>query len=93
MKTKIYLVVLLLIIMGAGGRTMFEIAYHGMAFEHGSTPNADTYPLIFLALWYVVMMVLDVILLRNKDLKARYLFIGLVSVGVFVPAIYMFMTK
>ena len=93
MKTKIYLIILLIVIMGAGARTMFEIAYHGMAFEHGASPNAETYPFIAVALWYVVMMVLDVMLIRNKNLKGRNVYIGLLSVAVFVPAIYMFMTK
>ena len=54
---KFYLIALLLIIMGAGARSMFEVAYQGMALEHGATPNPETYFYIFIALWYVLMMV------------------------------------
>src|ERR1035441_10055086 len=86
---KYYLLALLLIIMGAGARSMFEIAYQGMAFEHGATPNAETYPYIFLALWYVAMMVCDVLLLTNKTFRYRNFLIGLISAGVFVPIAYM----
>ena len=89
MKIKYYLIFLLIIIMGAGARSMFEIAYQGMAFEHGATPNAETYPYIFTALWYVVMMVCDVLLITNKTLRYRSLFIGLISIGVFAPIAYM----
>ncbi len=85
---RYYLIALLFVIMGAGARTMFEIAHQGLTQEHGLTPDGDTQKLIFLALWFVVMMVVDVILLRNKELKNRNLFIGLLSVGVLVPTIY-----
>lgn len=90
---RIYLVVLLFVIMGAGARTMFEIAYHGMAFEHGAAPNADTYPLIALAVWYVLMMVGDVILIRKKELPSRNVLIAILSAGVFIPLVYMYVTQ
>ncbi len=87
---KYFLVLLLFVVMAAGGRTMFEIAYHGMAFEHDGGPNADTYPLIFLALWYVLMMVGDIILLRNRNLPRHSILVGLLTVGILVPTIYKF---
>ena len=86
---KYYLIALLLIIMGAGARTMFEIAYQGMALEHGSSPNPETYFYIFLALWYVLMMVADILLLTRKNMKFRNAFVALFSVGVLGPIIYM----
>lgn len=89
---KYYLIALLLIIMGAGGRTMFEIAHQALGREHDFAPAADTTHLIFLALWFVLMMVFDVILLRNRELKHRNIFIGLLSVGVLVPTIYKFIS-
>ena len=89
---KYYLIALLFVIMGGGARTMFEIAHQGLTQEHGLTPDADTQKLIFLALWFVVMMIVDVILIRNKELKNRPLFIGLLSVGVLVPVIYNYLT-
>ncbi len=86
---KYYLIALLLIIMGAGARTMFEIAYQGMALEHGSSPNPETYFYIFIALWYVLMMVADILLLTRKNMKFRNVLIMLFSLGVFGPIIYM----
>ncbi len=79
--------------MGAGARTMFEIAYQALGREHDFAPAADTTRLIILALWFVFMMVIDVILLRHKELKNRNIFIGLLSVGVFVPTIYKFISN
>ena len=89
---KYYLIALLFIIMGAGARTMFEIAHQGLTQEHGLTPDGETQKLIFLALWFIAMMMVDVVLLRNKELKSRNIFIGLLSVGVLVPTIYKFIS-
>ncbi len=74
--------------MGAGARTMFEIAHQALGREHDFAPAADTTRLIFLALWFVVMVIVDVILLRSKELKNRTIFIALLSLGVFAPIIY-----
>ena len=92
MKTKIYLLFLLLLIMAAGARTMFEIAHQALGREHDFAPAADTTRLIFLALWFIAMMMVDVIVLRNKELKNRNIFVGLLSLGVFVPLVYMLLT-
>ena len=89
---KYYLVALLLIIMGAGARTMFEIAHQALGREHDFAPAADTTRLIFLALWFLVMMMADVILLRHPEISNRTTLIVLVSVGVLVPIGYMFFT-
>ena len=93
MKTKVYLIFFLFIIMGAGARTMFEIAHQALGREHDFAPAADTTRLIFLALWFVVMMMADVILLRHKELKNRNLFIALLSIGVIAPTIYQFISN
>ncbi len=90
---RYYLIALLFTIMGAGARTMFEIAHQGLTQEHGLTPDGETQKLIFLALWFILMMMVDVILLRNKELKNRAVFIGLLSVGVLVPTIYKFISS
>lgn len=89
---KYYLFGLLLLIMGAGARTMFEIAHQALGREHDFAPAEDTTRLILLALWFVAMMVVDVILLRHKELKNRNLFIALLSVGVLAPTIYQFLS-
>ena len=78
--------------MGAGARTMFEIAPQALGREHDFAPAADTSRLIFLALWFVTMMMADVIVLRNKELKHRTFFIALLTMGVILPAAYMFLT-
>lgn len=83
-----YLIALLFVIMGAGARTMFEIAYHGMGREHDFAPAEDTKNLILLALWFIGMMVADVILLRKREIPYRNLFIGLLSIGVLLPVVY-----
>ncbi len=75
-------------IMGAGARTMFEIAHQGLTQEHGLTPDGETQKLIYLALWFVAMMMVDVVLLRNKELKSRNLFVALLSIGVFAPVVF-----
>jgi hypothetical protein len=85
---KYYLILLLLMIMGAGARTMFEIAHQGLTQEHGLTPDGETQKLIYLALWFVAMMMVDVVLLRNKELKSRNLFVALLSIGVFAPVVF-----
>lgn len=89
---RYYLIALLFIIMGAGARTMFEIAHQGLTHEHGLIPDDETQRLIFLALWFVAMMMVDVILLRNKELKNRNIFIALLSVGIMIPTIYKFVS-
>lgn len=89
---KFYLITLLFIIMGAGARTMFEIAYHGAGREHGFAPQNDTQQLMWLTLWFILMMMADVILIRNKELAYRNLLILLLSVGVFAPIAYKLLT-
>jgi hypothetical protein len=89
---KYYLIALLLLIMAAGARTMFEIAHHALGREQEFGPGADTTRLIFLALWFVAMMMATVVLLRHKELKHRNIFIALLSAGVLVPAIYQFIS-
>lgn len=84
---KYYLLALLLLIMGAGARTMFEIAYHALGREHGFAPENDTMRLIMLALWFVAMMIADVILLRHAELKNRNMLIVLLSIGVLTPIV------
>ena len=86
---KYYLIALLLIIMGAGARTMFEIAYQGMALEHDAAPNPKTYFYIFMALWFVLMMVADILLLTNKTIKFRNALVASLSIGVLGPIVYM----
>ncbi len=89
---KYYLLALLFIIMGAGARTMFEIAYHGAGREHEFAPAEDTTRLILLALWFVVMMIVDVILLNHREIRHHKIFVALLSVGVIAPTLYMFLT-
>jgi cell division protein FtsW (lipid II flippase) len=90
---KYYLIALLFLIMGAGARTMFEIAHQALGREHDFAPAADTTRLIFLALWFIAMMMADVILLRHKELKNRNVFIALLSIGVIAPTIYQFISN
>ena len=87
-----YLLTLLLLIMAAGARTMFEIAHQALGREHDFAPDADTTRLIFLALWFVAMMMVDVVIIRNKQLPYRYLLIALLSLGVLAPIIYKLVT-
>ena len=89
---KYYLLFLLLTIMGAGARTMFEIAHQALGREHDFAPAADTTRLIFLALWFILMMVADVLLLNYKDVRYRNTLIVLLSVAVLLPSFYMFLT-
>jgi hypothetical protein len=90
---KYYLFALLFVIMGAGARTMFEIAHHGMGHEHDFAPSAEITRLIFLALWFVVMMIGNVILLRHKDFPYRNGLVLLLSIGVLSPVVFMLATK
>lgn len=88
---KYYLFFLLLIIMGAGARTMFEIAYHGAGREHEFAPAEDTTRLIFLALWFVLLMVIDVLLISYQQIRYHIFFVMALSVAVFVPVIFQIM--
>lgn len=90
---KYYLIALLLIIMGAGARTMFEIAHQALGREHdGLAPAKDTTQLILLALWFFLMVIPLVILLRNKDLRNRNVYVALLSVSILGPSVYMLLT-
>jgi len=89
---KYYLIVLLFIIMCAGARTMFEIAHQALGREHDFAPAADTTRLILLAVWFILMMISDIILLRHKEIKNRSAFIALISLGVIAPSVYMLST-
>ena len=86
---KYYLLALLFLIMGGGAYTMFKIAYQGMALEHDAAPNPITYFYIFTALWFVLMMVADILLLTNKTLKYRNALVAALSIGVLAPIAYM----
>jgi hypothetical protein len=85
---KYYLVLLLLVIMFAGARTMFEIAYQGMAFEHDEMSKKVAY-LIGIAGWFVLMMIADVWVLMHPKLKQNLLIVLLLSIGVWGPAIFL----
>lgn len=94
---KYYLIALLLVIMGAGARTMFEVAHKGALHDTKDTvgfgPDSETTYLIFLIVWFLLMMIGDVLLLNYTELKNRTVYIALLSVGVLTPAIYMFATR
>jgi hypothetical protein len=85
---KYYLVILLLLIMAAGARTMFEVAYLGMAKEHDFAPDHRTGVLMCLAIWYVLMMVADVAVMAKKNMPGRNIVIIFLSLGVLAPAVY-----
>lgn len=89
---KYYLLFLLFVIMSAGARTMFEIAYHGAGREHEFAPADDTARLILLALWFVLMMIADVLLLNYRQHKYHTWLTAALTVGVLTPVIYMFLT-
>jgi hypothetical protein len=91
---KYYLIVLLLVIMGAGARTMFEIAHNALGMEHDSmVPDQQTSVYIFVTLWYILMMVADVLLLFYKEVRYRNVFIALLTIGIIAPTVYMYFTK
>ncbi len=89
---KYYLLFLLFLIMGAGARTMFEVAYHGLTKEHGLSPDRDTLNLMLLAVWYIVMMMADVILLNHRQIKHHLVLVCFLSLGVMAPTLYMILT-
>jgi len=90
---KYYLMALVVVIMGAGARTMFEIAYQGMALEHDAAPNRQTYFLIALAFWFIIMMIADILIITNKDLKYKNVLTAFLTVGVLAPVIYMLISS
>ena len=89
---RYYLIILLLFIMGAGARTMFEIAHQALGREHDFAPARDTTRLILLALWFVAMMIFDVVLLRHPEIKNRKRLSVLLTTAIALPAVYMFLT-
>lgn len=80
---KYYLILVLFTIMGAGARTMFEIAHQALGREHDFAPAADTTRLILLALWFMLMISLDVILITHSSLRYRNLLVAVLSISVF----------
>lgn len=91
---KYYLITLLIIIMGAGARTMFEIAHNALGMEHdGMAPDQETAVYILLTVWYILMMVADVLLLFYKEVRYRNVFIALLTAGVVAPTLYMYFTQ
>lgn len=90
---KYYLILVLFVIMGAGARTMFEIAYQALGREHDFAPAADTTRLILLALWFMLMMACDVILITHQHIRYRNILIGMLSLSVLFPVVYMFLTR
>ena len=88
---KYYLIVLILIIMAAGGHAMFNIAYNGLTQEGSFGPNNETAFLIGLAIWFILMMVAAVLLLNYRNIKGLLVFVGLLTVGVLAPVVYMFL--
>ncbi len=89
---KTYLILLVFVIMGAGARTMFEIAHHALGREHGFAPDADTMQLIMLTIWFMLMMVLAILLLMNKNWKGHLWYVIALSVAVVTPVVYMAVT-
>lgn len=89
---KYYLLFLVAVIMGAGARTMFEIAYHALGREHGFAPDSDTTFLIMLAIWFMLMMVFDILLLMNRHMKGIYWYVTALTLGIATPVIYMAVT-
>ena len=91
---KYYLLALLVIIMGAGARTMFEIAHNALGMEHDSmAPDRETAVYIFVTVWYILMMVADVLLLFYREQRFKYAFVALLTVGVIAPTLYMYLTR
>lgn len=72
---------------------MFLIAFNGMAKEHDGAPDQETTGLMILAVWFILMMIGDVLLLNYKDLPRRKLYVTLLSIGVFTPVIYLLITR
>lgn len=75
--------------MSAGAFAMFKLAFLGLVAEHGAMPDTKTWFYIFFSIWFVIMMVPDVLLLTNKKLKFRFAWVALLTAGVIGPAIYM----
>ncbi|HWB64964.1 MAG TPA: hypothetical protein VG603_15710 [Chitinophagales bacterium] len=86
---KYLLLAVLLITIGMASYAMFQIAYAAMAGEHGALPSGEIIRWMMFTFWFLLMMVTDVIVLRNKALKARNILAGLVTIGVLLPAVYM----
>lgn len=87
---KLYLLLLLFVIMGAGAFSMFEIAHHALGYEHDFAPDSATSRLIFVTLWLLLMMVADVLLLNHKEIRYRHLLIGLLTLGVLAPVLFLY---
>lgn len=94
---RYYLIALLLVIMGAGARTMFEVAHKGALHDTKDTvgfgPDSDTTYLIFLIVWFLLMMIADVLLLNYPTVKNRNAYVAILTTAVLAPVIYMFATR
>jgi hypothetical protein len=69
---NIYIRILALLIFGAVLRTLFQIAYLGASREnHGFGPDVETRNYMFIALFFLILMIWSIVTIRKNDLPYR----------------------
>ena len=87
---KLYLLLLLLLIMGTGAYTMFQIAHNALGREHDFAPDGETTHLIFITVGLLLLMIADVLLLNHRHIRYHQLLVLLLTAGVTAAVIYIF---
>ena len=89
---NIYIKILSIFIFGAVLRTLFQVAYLGASKEHhGFGPDSETSFYLWVALYFVLLMVCSIVIIRTPALKARSWQILLISLCAVPAMAYMFL--
>jgi hypothetical protein len=69
---NIYIRILSLVLFGSVLRTLFQIAYLGASREHhGFGPDTETRNYMLIALYFLLLMIWSIVIIRKNELPYR----------------------
>jgi len=69
---NIYIRILSLVLFGSVLRTLFQIAYLGASREHhGFGPDVETRNYMLIALYFLLLMIWSIVIIRKNELPFR----------------------
>jgi hypothetical protein len=69
---NIYIRILSLVLFGSVLRTLFQIAYLGASREHhGFGPDVETRNYMLIALYFLLLMIWSIVIIRKNELPYR----------------------
>jgi hypothetical protein len=89
---NIYIRILSLVLFGSVLRTLFQIAYLGASREHhGFGPDVETRNYMLIALYFLLLMIWSIVIIRKNELPFRVGQVVGISLMVIPAMIYMAM--